>query len=254
MYLKQFRFANFRQEGMIMREMKACETSYPESLPTPKYRNVKNLEFQPITIFYGGDENTKTTLLNLIGEKLGLQRESIYEIAPNHQEYMTRCSYRLLEEIPFGSRIITAQDLDEFLNRQKNEGLYGRMLRNNGSSSTQTTDIGNRKEHAEQELAFLYYADKLQGKGLYLLETPEKYLSPKRQLEMANIIENYARYWGCQFLLVSESPFMLAIKDAKIYDMDVCPAVEKKWTALGNVRTYFEFFKKHENEFLWQLF
>lgn len=42
---------------------------------------------------------------------------------------------------------------------------------------------------------------------------------------------------------------MLAMKDAKIYDLDECPVYIKKWTDLENVRTYYDFFKEHENEF-----
>ena len=36
---------------------------------------------------------------------------------------------------------------------------------------------------------------------------------------------------------------------AKIYDMDENPVDVKRWTQLSNVRTYYEFFKKHEREF-----
>lgn len=36
---------------------------------------------------------------------------------------------------------------------------------------------------------------------------------------------------------------------AKIYDMDEDPVDVKRWTELSNVRTYYEFFKRHEMEF-----
>jgi hypothetical protein len=36
---------------------------------------------------------------------------------------------------------------------------------------------------------------------------------------------------------------------AKIYDIDGKPADVKRWTELENVRAYYEFFKRHENEF-----
>ena len=36
---------------------------------------------------------------------------------------------------------------------------------------------------------------------------------------------------------------------AKIYDLGADPVDVKKWTALPNVRTYYDFFKAHEGEF-----
>lgn len=40
-----------------------------------------------------------------------------------------------------------------------------------------------------------------------------------------------------------------ALREAKIYDLSGEKAQVKKWTQLSNVRTYYEFFKKHEEEF-----
>ncbi|GKZ02749.1 hypothetical protein ANS017_19220 [Paraclostridium bifermentans] len=42
---------------------------------------------------------------------------------------------------------------------------------------------------------------------------------------------------------------MLAMKGAKIYDLDEDPVRVKKWTELENVRNYYDFFKEHEKEF-----
>ncbi|KJR48100.1 putative ATPase [Desulfosporosinus sp. I2] len=44
-------------------------------------------------------------------------------------------------------------------------------------------------------------------------------------------------------------PFLLALRGAKIYDLDENPVDVKRWTKLENVRTYYEFFKRYENEF-----
>lgn len=40
------------------------------------------------------------------------------------------------------------------------------------------------------------------------------------------------------------------MKGAKIYDMDEEVVDIKRWSELKNVRAYFDFFKKHEKEFL----
>ena len=62
-------------------------------------------------------------------------------------------------------------------------------------------------------------------------------------------IEDSARFFGCQFVIATHSPFLLAMRDAKIYDLDDDPVDVKRWTELENVRAYYNFFKEHEDEF-----
>lgn len=50
-------------------------------------------------------------------------------------------------------------------------------------------------------------------------------------------------------MIATHSPFVLAIRGAKIYDLDEEPVDVKRWTELENVRAYYEFFKKHASEF-----
>ena len=90
---------------------------------------------------------------------------------------------------------------------------------------------------------------KIKENGLYLLDEPENSLSPERQQELVQFLGDSARFFGCQVLIATHSPFLLSIKNAKIYDLDEEPVDVKRWTQLGNVRAYYEFFKKHENEF-----
>ena len=62
-------------------------------------------------------------------------------------------------------------------------------------------------------------------------------------------LEDSARFFGCQFVIATHSPFLLSMKGAKIYDLDADPVQTRAWTELSNVRAYYDFFKKHENEF-----
>lgn len=84
---------------------------------------------------------------------------------------------------------------------------------------------------------------------IFLLDEPENSLSPGKQQELVKFIEESARFFGCQFVIATHSPFVLAIKGAKIYDLDEEPVDVKRWTQLENVRVYYEFFKNHESEF-----
>lgn len=73
--------------------------------------------------------------------------------------------------------------------------------------------------------------------------------NPSRFLEIREYIQNSVIGCGCQFIITTHSPFLLAMKRAEIYDLDSNPVVKKKWTDLNNVRVYRDFFKEHEEEF-----
>ena len=109
--------------------------------------------------------------------------------------------------------------------------------------------MDNVREHSNGESAFLYFSEKIQENGLYLLDEPENSLSPQRQQELLRFLEDSARFFGCQFIIATHSPFLLSMRGAKIYDMDEDPVDVKRWTELENVRAYFEFFQKHAGEF-----
>ena len=94
-----------------------------------------------------------------------------------------------------------------------------------------------------------YLVNQIQENALYLLDEPENSLSPERQLELQKFIEESARFFGCQFIISTHSPFLLSMKGARIYDLDENPVDIKRWTQLGNVRAYHDFFVKHKDEF-----
>ncbi|MFV0341497.1 MAG: AAA family ATPase, partial [Anaerocolumna sp.] len=132
---------------------------------------------------------------------------------------------------------------------------YDQLVKVNKSrSKTQSRYVrselmDNVREYSNGESAFKYFTEKIGENGLYLLDEPENSLSPKRQLELMKFIEDSVRFFGCQFLISTHSPFLLGMKDAKIYNLDENPAKLQSWTQLENVRIYYEFFKSHENEF-----
>jgi len=39
-------------------------------------------------------------------------------------------------------------------------------------------------------------------------------------MELMKFIEDAARFWNCQFIISTHSPFLLALRGAKIYDLD----------------------------------
>lgn len=283
MYLTQFTFPTGEQEfDFFLGQKRTCYDSfYPFQILSR--RKLRMLDFEPVTILYGGNGSGKTTALNVIGEALGLKRDTLYNRSNFFEEYIKRCSLETGEPVPEGSRIITSDDVFDFmLNlRSLNQGIDNRResvfqeyLENKydsfqmrsladyeklkkvvqARSKTQSRYVranlmDNVREHSNGESAFLYFTEKIQENGLYLLDEPENSLSPERQQELLRFLEDSARFFGCQFIIATHSPFLLSMRGARIYDLDEDPVDVKRWTRLGNVRAYFDFFKKYEGEF-----
>ena len=105
------------------------------------------------------------------------------------------------------------------------------------------------RTYSNGENGFKYFTDAIQPGGLYLLDEPENSLSAEMQLELVHFLHGMARFYDCQFILSSHSPFILSLPNAKIYNMDAEPVDTCKWTELPNVRIYHEFFQDHQSEF-----
>jgi len=282
-YLRAFEFPNDDKEFNFFMEIKrTCYDSFYPFKVLSKH-GFERIDFEPITILYGGNGSGKSTALNVIAEKIGIHRDSVYNKSNFYTDYVDMCEMQLEGEVPQNSRIITSDDVfDYMLNiRNLNEGIdlkreelfeeyldvkyshfqmnsiadYEELKRvNNARSKTQSRFVrselmDNVREYSNGESAFLYFTEKIGENGLYILDEPENSLSPKRQMELMQFIEDSARYLGCQFIISTHSPFLLAMHGAKIYDLDENPVDVKVWTELENVRAYYEFFKRYEKEF-----
>ncbi|WP_413066285.1 AAA family ATPase [Siminovitchia sp. 179-K 8D1 HS] len=282
-YLHSFSFPNEDMEfDFFMKIKRTCYDSfYPFKILSRK--GLERIAFEPVTILYGGNGSGKSTALNVIAEKTGIKRDSIYNKSNFFPDYVNLCEMQLKADIPENSRIITSDDVfDYMLNiRYLNEGIdqkreklfeeyldakysrfqmksmadYEQLKKVNAARrKTQSRFVRNElmdnvREYSNGESAFRYFTEKIGDNGLYILDEPENSLSPKRQMELMKFIEDSARFFGCQFIISTHSPFLLSMKEAKIYNLDENPAKVRRWTELENVRTYYEFFKKHENEF-----
>ena len=281
-YLRNFSFpSEDREYNFILDEKRTCfDTFYPFKILSKN--DFTEIDFEPVTILYGGNGSGKSTALNVIAEKIGASRDTIFNKSNFFKDYVDMCD---MDEVKVAEikRIITSDDVfDYILNlRNLNEGidnkrenLFGDYLDakysdfkmksledyeelkkvNSARSKTMSKFIrknlmSNVRLYSNGESAYRYFIEKITENGLYILDEPENSLSPKRQIELMSFIEDSARFFGCQFIISTHSPFLLAIKGAKIYDLDESPVSVKPWTSLENVRTYYEFFKSHDSEF-----
>lgn len=284
MYLDYFTFPSGDMEFDFLLDIKrTCYNSYYPFKILSKNK-LGFVEFEPITIFYGGNGSGKSTALNIIAEKLKLKRDSIFNKTNFYEDYLNLCTYRTREIIPKDSRIITSDDVfDYMLNiRNINEGIdlkreevFSEFLekkysqfkfetiedyeelkqintarRKTQSKYTKDNLADNIKEYSNGESAFKYFTEKIKENSLYLLDEPENSLSPKMQKELAKFIIDSQKYFNCQFIISTHSVFLLAIENSKIYNLDKNPVKVDKWTELDNVLEYYEFFKNNKDKFI----
>lgn len=285
MYIDYFRFPGVDAEEQFVNYIR--RTCYSSFYPFGVFaeNQLESLSFAEITILYGNNGSGKSTALNLMAEKLKAERDTLFNRSSLYGEYLKKCGFEMTPgEKPEEIRMITSDDVFDFmLNlRALNEGVdrnrervFDEWVKNRNStfqmkslddydrlkkvvearSKTQSKyvrdEIGsNVITHSNGESALQYFSEKIKDNGLYLLDEPENSLSPQRQLELMEFIQNSARFFGCQFIIATHSPFLLALKGARIYDLDESPVDIKKWTELEGVRTYFEFFEQHRGEFV----
>lgn len=243
--------------------------TYPYNVLNQK--GLKEVEFEPITMLYGSNGSGKSTLLNIIARKLSVEMFDRGNDAETLQPYINACRYKVTApfnehcDIPEGSRFIRSEEVMHRIVkvRQHNERvkehirnvnpeLYECFFNNtNDNIGYVWSDdrwIYNALEkfcesQSNGELAFDYFQDSIAEETLVLLDEPENSLSPKFQKELAKMISDYARFFKCQFIIATHSPFLLAIPEAKIYDLDVVPAQARSWTELENIKIYAGLFK-----------
>ena len=283
LYLSYFEFPDIDREWkFFMSIQRKCYDSFYPFQVLSKHA-LTGISFEPITILYGGTGSGKSTALNVMAEKLRLERDTLYNRSNFFEDYTDLCTYDVEEDIPRHSRIITSDDVfDYMLNlRSINEGIDAKReevfqdyldakyanykmnsladyenikkmnlaRRRTQSKYVRENLADNIREHSNGESAYQYFSEKITEDGLYLLDEPENSLSPARQQELVQFLEDSVRFFGCQFIIATHSPFLLSMKGAKIYDLDADPVQARPWTELPNVRAYYDFFKKHENEF-----
>ncbi|MBQ9080195.1 MAG: AAA family ATPase [Clostridia bacterium] len=281
--------SRLKEEDVILNDVRLDMQCYSQNVYPFKIfpsKGLSELTFAPVTLFYGGNGSGKSTLLNVIAEKLKLERGAPFNKTPFYGDFLERCHAEVADGLPRDSRIITSDDVfDHLLDlRAINSGVERRRdelfeeyrvykgassprfnmrslddydelkERNEARHSTRSAYVARRMPNevwgkSNGESAFEYFTSMIKGDALYLLDEPENSLSAKLQCELATFIEQSSRFYGCQFVISTHSPFLLAMNGVKIYDLDTVPVRARKWSELENIRTYFEFFEAHRESF-----
>lgn len=186
-------------------------TRYPFALPA--VRGLTRLEFHPkVTFLVGENGSGKSTLLEAVAVACGLNPEG----GSRNFNFATRASHSALADyVRLARPPATAAD-SYFL---RAESFY--------NVATQVDDLGvvrsyggtSLHEQSHGESFFALFRHRFGAHGLYLMDEPEAALSPARQLQFLALLHQYLAL-GCQFVIATHSPIVLAYPEATIYQLD----------------------------------
>ena len=176
--------------------------SYPFTIPA--VRDMGVLEPHPdVTFFVGENGAGKSTVLEAIAVALGMPAEGGTRNVHRAQQDVSPL-HRMLKlvrgwKMPRAAYFLRAESLF-------NVFTYLDQL---GPGSPPSLHL---KSHGE---AFLEVLQDFRRDGLYLLDEPEAALSPNRQLAALALIDKLVKD-GCQFIIATHSPILLAYPRARI--------------------------------------
>jgi predicted ATPase len=148
------------------------------------FKELENIDFKAITIFYGGNGSGKSTLLNLIAEKFNLPRTTLFNSSPLFGQYVkTKCKYindtdddGMNLDIPLGSKIITSEDVFNHILTVRNEN----------------SRINKNKALQEQQYLEAKY-NKIQFNSMNDYERLETQNAAKRQTQTSFVTDRVGR-------------------------------------------------------------
>lgn len=280
-YLESIRLLENDEEGLAMDERKIYNSYYPFGIFS-HMKNIKNIKFGTITLFCGSNGCGKSTLLNLISSKLNSVKKTNYDKGTLFKNYMDVMGYEM-NEVPEEIVTITSDDIFDYLldlrsinshvNRRQDElaryyldNKYNSKdisifdydeIRKNYETKTATMSKfirGNLMNNtislqSNGESSLMFWEKEIKENGIYILDEPENSLSAENTLKLKTFIEESVRFFNCQFIISTHSPFLLNLNEAVIYDLDKKDFVPVKYGDIPSVRTYYEFFKSNEGKF-----
>jgi predicted ATPase len=228
--------------------------AYPWTVPA--IRALRMLEFHaPVTFLAGDNGSGKSTLPEGIAAGMDALAVGSHDVERDPSLAAARAlagGFRFARrKRPATSQFFRAEDVRGFTDRIARQMAEARdeaaeleaargpnrasaFLR--GSAAALADSYGEDTDARSHGETFLFLLQrKLQPGGLYLLDEPETPLSPARVLALMAMIAG-AVAGGCQFIIASHSPILLALPGASILLVEGEAVRETPWNDLDSVR------------------
>jgi predicted ATPase len=207
---------NFLIRATLLRDQIPSLTDYPFSIPA--IGGLQQLTFdQPVTFFIDENGSGKSTILESIAVALGLNPEG----GSRNFNFTTRVSHSGLRQYLRLSRSPRRVRDSYFLRAESyfNVATQIEALDEEPLGGAKIiASYGGRSLHEQShgEAFFALLMNRFRGDGFYVLDEPEAALSPSRQLAFLARLHDLVRQ-GCQFLIATHSPILMAYPHATIY-------------------------------------
>ncbi|MCG8469732.1 MAG: AAA family ATPase [Gemmatimonadetes bacterium] len=222
---------------------------------------------RPVTFFVGENGSGKSTLLEGLACAAQMIGVGSYSLERDPTLDAVRPLSRALR-LAWAKRtrrgfFMRAEDFFGFVNRVKREQVEARreaeraqrenadmapadLARMVGAYGGAARELADRygedmdaSSHGEQFLAF--FRARVVPEGLYLLDEPEVALSPTSQLAFLSSLKRATEELGCQFIIATHSPMLMALPDAAIFTFDAQPVAPIAYEDVEHVRLVRDF-------------
>jgi len=218
------------------------EKANPFPFNVASVRYAKDIDLSNSINFFVGDNGTgKSTLLESIAFRLQLPhmdgsdyRKKSFQAAVTLAPYL-ELNYNIDRPIGFFFR---AEDFGDFMNSvdRSDASLHSQL--NDLDGAIPSDVIQQMKDNANSQLyhmrrnygqdlnsfshgeAYLkIMQDKIQDRGIFLLDEPEAALSPSKQLSLIYYIKEHLKVHNSQFIIVTHSPMLMSIPNSTVYEI-----------------------------------
>lgn len=162
---------------------------------------------RPITVLVGENGSGKSTMLEALAIKLGLNPEG----GSRNIQFATRETHSQLHHVLRLSQTPGTLPDAYFLRAESFYNVATEM------EKLGVKDYGDKPFHEQShgEAFFTLFNDRFNNEGIYILDEPEAALSPARQLAFLALIHEYIQ-GGAQFVIATHSPIIMAYPQARI--------------------------------------
>nr|WP_241558941.1 AAA family ATPase [Oceanobacillus halophilus] len=208
----------YMKRVLLKTERISSYAKFPLNLSVIK--NFKELILHPnVTYIVGENGMGKSTLLEGIAIGLGFNPEggtlnynfSSYDSHSNLDEYLRIAKGPYKPDNSFFFRAETFYNVASYVEDLDRIPKAGPKI---------VDSFGGRSLHEQShgESFFAAFMHRFEGNGLYILDEPEAALSPIRQMSLLSRIHELVNQ-GCQFIISTHSPIIMAYPAAKIIQL-----------------------------------